>query len=428
MRILLTGATGFIGSALAEALTQRGHVVVPVLRRAGALPAVQADFAQAPGRDWWRGQLSGIDAVVNAVGILREDAGRSFDALHARAPIELFHACAQVGVPVVVQVSALGAQAGATARYQQSKHAADEALRALPLRGAVVQPSLVYGPGGASAALFETMATAPLLPLPAGGRMLVQPVHLDDVIAGIVAVLEHPPQRIATLAFAGPRAMPLRAYLEDLRAGLGEAGPLRVVPVPSALFLAGGRVAGLVPSSFLDGETAAMLLAGNTATSNALPGLLGRAPRAPREFIQPAAAAPRRREAQLALWLPALRVALALLWIWTGIVSLGLYPVADSLALLARVGLHGAPATVALYGAALLDFALGVLCLAAPARWRHRVWLAQLVLVSVYTLLITIFLPEYWLHPYGPLSKNLPLLAAIALLWGLDRPNVPRAA
>ena len=74
-----------------------------------------------------------------------------------------------------------------------------------------------------------------------------------------------------------------------------------------------------------------------------------------------------------------------------------------------------------LYGAAVLDLLLGVLTLAAPARWRRWVWLVQLALIGGYTVLITFFLPEYWLHPYGPISKNLPILAAILLLWGLER-------
>jgi hypothetical protein len=113
-------------------------------------------------------------------------------------------------------------------------------------------------------------------------------------------------------------------------------------------------------------------------------------------------------------------MALALLWIWTAVVSFGLYPVHDSQALLARVGLHGALATFALYGAAFLDLVLGLLTLAAPARWRRPLWLAQAALIGAYTLLITLFLPEYWLHPYGPVSKNLPILAALGLLWGLE--------
>src|SRR5262249_14911630 len=152
------------------------------------------------------------------------------------------------------------------------------------------------------------------------------------------------------------------------------------------------------------------------------PALLGREPRAPRDFIPPAAREGARRDAALDLWLPLLRLALALMWIWTAIVSFRLYPVQDSHALPAPVRLQGTPATVALVGAALLDLVLGVLTLAAPARWRRRLWLAQIALVVGYTVLITLFLPEYWLHPYGPVLKNLPILALIALLWSLERP------
>jgi uncharacterized protein YbjT (DUF2867 family) len=423
MRILLTGASGFIGAAVAQALARRGHQVVPALRHppAGGGESVQVDFASVPGRDWWRDQLAGFDAVVNTVGILREDAGRSFQALHSDAPAELFHGCVAAGVRTVVQVSSLGAEPGAPSRYHRSKLAADDVLRSLPLRGAVVLPSLVYGPGGTSAALFNKMAVSPLLPLPAGGRMLVHPVFIDDVVEGISALVEDPPPQVETFAFAGPVAVSMRDYLAQLRAALGEPGPLRVLPVPVRLFEAGAALAGRVPGSLLDGETAAMLLAGNATQHNGLPRLLRRAPRPISEFATARNAEAMRQQAALDLWLPVLRIALALMWVWTGIVSLGLYPVQESYALLARVGLTGALASVALYGAALLDLALGALCVLAPRRWRRPVWLAQAVLVLGYTVLITLFLPEYWLHPYGPLSKNLPLLAAIGLLWALER-------
>lgn len=422
MRILLTGATGFIGRAVAQALEQRGHVVVRAQR--SAVPpgpaVVQADYAQVPSRDWWLPRLAGIDAAVNAVGILREQGGQTFHALHAEAPGELFRACAAAGVGTVVQVSALGADEGARSGYHLSKKAADDVLRALPLRGAIVQPSLVYGPGGSSATLFNKLAVAPLLPFPQGGRMLVQPVHIDDVVQGIVRLLEAPPRGIETLAFAGPRPMALRDYLGDLREALGESRRQWIVPMPAPLFRLGAAVAGHLPGSMLDAETADMLLAGNATDDNGLAGLLPQAPRPPREFIRPEAGEAARREAVLDLWLPVLRIALALMWIWTAIVSFGLYPVRDSYELLARVGLHGMPATLALYGSAVLDLLLGVLTLAAPAPWRRRVWLAQFALVAGYTALITLFLPEYWLHPYGPISKNLPILATILLLWGLE--------
>jgi uncharacterized protein YbjT (DUF2867 family) len=424
MRVLLTGATGFIGRAVAQALQRRGHAVVRVQRRAGGAggEVVQADFAQVPRRDWWLPRLAGIDAVVNAVGILREQGGQSFRALHTDAPAELFHACALAGVRTVVQVSALGADASARSAYHLSKRTADDVLRSLRLQGAVVQPSLVYGPGGTSAALFNKLALAPLLPFPESGGMLVQPVHVDDLVEGIVSLLESPPPHMAKLIFAGPKPMALRDYLQELRHALGERSKLRMLPMPTFAFRAGAAIAGLLPGSMLDRETADMLLAGNATQHNALPRFLGRMPRPPREFVAPQAREQERRGAALDLWLPLLRVALALLWLWTAAVSFGLYPVQDSYALLARVGLHGGLATIALYGAAALDLALGVLTLAAPARWRRPVWLAQLALIAGYTVLITLFLPEYWLHPYGPISKNIPLLAAIALCWALEPP------
>jgi uncharacterized protein YbjT (DUF2867 family) len=424
MRVLLTGASGFIGRAVAQALRERGHAVVRVLRhpRPDAQDVVQADFAGVPRRGWWLTRLAGVDAVVNAVGILREQGGQTFRALHTDAPIELFQACAAAGVHTVVQVSALGADAQARSAYHRSKKAADDVLRSLPLAGAVVQPSLVYGPGGTSAALFNQLAVAPVLLFPQGGRMLVQPVHIDDVVAGIVRLVETPPLSVATLAFAGPQPIALRDYLGDLRAALGEPRRQWVIALPESWFRAGAALAAHVPGSMLDAQTADMLLAGNATQANALPELLGRAPRAPREFVPPAQRELQRRAAVLGLWQPVLRGTLALLWIWTALVSFGLYPVADSRALLARVGLHGAVATLALYGAAALDLVLGVLTLAAPARWRRPVWLAQAALIAGYTLIITRFLPGYWLHPYGPISKNIPLLALIGLLWALEPP------
>jgi uncharacterized protein YbjT (DUF2867 family) len=424
MRVLLTGASGFIGRAVAQALRERGHAVVRVLRHppAGAADVVQADFAGVPRRGWWLAHLAGIDAVVNAVGILREQGGQSFRTLHTEAPIELFQACAAAGVRTVVQVSALGADENARSAYHRSKKAADDVLRTLPVAGAVVQPSLVYGPGGTSAALFNKLAVAPVLPFPQGGRMRVQPVHVDDVVQGIVRVVEAPPLSVATLPFAGPQPIALRDYLAELRAALGERHPQWVVAIPEGLFRAGAAFAGHLPGSMLDAETADMLLAGNVSERNALPDLLQRAPRAPRDFVPAAQREVQRRAAVVDLWHPVLRAALAFLWLWTAAVSFGLYPVQDSYALLARLGLHGALATGALYGAAALDLVLGVLTLAAPAQWRRIVWLAQVALIAGYTLLITVFLPEYWLHPYGPISKNVPLLALVGLLWALEPP------
>jgi hypothetical protein len=171
-------------------------------------------------------------------------------------------------------------------------------------------------------------------------------------------------------------------------------------------------------SPLVDREALTMLAQGNCADVAGIARIMGRKPRPATEFIEPRNAASLRVSLQLRWLLPILRVAIALVWVVTGIVSLGIYPIAASLELLARVGLHGPIAIASLYTAALLDLAMGVATLAL----RKRQWLyaLQAMVMIAYSAIITLWLPEYWLHPYGPVLKNLPLLAALWLLYALD--------
>lgn len=312
MRVLMTGATGFIGGHLARALLAQGHELVCAVREPARLQlgpgrwqALQVDLSAAPSRESWLPHLAGVDAVVNAVGILRETPGQTFAALHAHAPIALFHAAAEAGVKVAVQVSALGADEAARSRYHLTKRQADDALRALPLRGAIVQPSAVYGDSPA-AAMFEQMAAAPMLALPQSGGMAMQPVHVDDVVAGILAVLADPLPPGTTIAFVGPRPLSMAHYLRGLRRAMGLRWPLPVLPLPTFLFMWGARIAAHVPGSILDAETAGMLLRGNAAPVDGFQRLLGRAPRPVDDFIA-SGDAPRLRARALA---PMRRIAL----------------------------------------------------------------------------------------------------------------------
>ena len=134
-----------------------------------------------------------------------------------------------------------------------------------------------------------------------------------------------------------------------------------------------------------------MLQHGNTASARDSAHWLGHAPRAVEHFVAPHNAAAIRTQARLAWLLPILRLSIALVWIVTGLVSLGIYPVDESYALLARAGVHGALAPVALYGAALLDVALGVATLAVKGR---RLWWLQIAVIVSYSVIITIRLPR----------------------------------
>lgn len=109
------------------------------------------------------------------------------------------------------------------------------------------------------------------------------------------------------------------------------------------------------------------------------------------------------------------RLVLSTVWVLTGLVSLGGFPQSASLELLARVGLQGPIAEATLYTAALLDIVLGVLTITHPSK---RLWKAQAVLILIYTVIVSVRLPEFWLHPFGPVLKNLPILM---ILWLLHR-------
>ncbi|EGD06455.1 NAD-dependent epimerase/dehydratase, partial [Burkholderia sp. TJI49] len=136
-------------------------------------------------------------------------------------------------------------------------------------------------------------------------------------------------------------------------------------------------------------------------------------PRGIRTFAGTDAAALRRDA--LAMWRrPLLRGALAIVWIWTAIVSAFVHPLNDSLARLALAHLTGLPAQAALYAACALDFAFGVATLAAPSR---RLWLAQGALIVAYSAVIAVTMPGLLAEPFGPVLKNVPILAILLILF-----------
>lgn len=426
LNILLTGASGFIGRPLAKALLAKGHRVVCAVHTSSEeldhanARSLKVDFVREADPSIWIPRLADIDVLINAVGIIREHGEQTFEAIHVQTPRALFAACELARVRRVIQISALGADENARSRYHVSKRDADTYLASLPVHSAIVQPSLVYGPGGASARLFSMLASLPLIGLPAGGRQPVQPVHIDDLVDGIVALVDAETPSGARLPMVGPEPVTMREFLHRLRSAM-QLGPGVFMAVPNALLSLAASVGERMPNSLIDREVLQMLERGNTGDPAPLRRLIGRAARPVQEFIPEQEAAAVRVQAQLAWLMPVLRWSIALVWIVTGIVSLGLYPVEHSYALLARVGITGWMAPVMLYGAALLDLVFGFATILLKRR--HWLWWAQIATIFFYTVVITLRLPEFWLHPYGPLLKNLPMLAAIWLLLELERPS-----
>jgi uncharacterized protein YbjT (DUF2867 family) len=424
MVVFLTGASGFIGQRLLEALHDAGHEVICAVRHPTppiqklAMRTVEVDFTRDHEPEVWLSRLAGAQVVINTVGIIRERGDQTFEAVHVRAPQALFQACALAGVRRVIQISAAGADEQARSAYHLSKRRADESLVRLPLEWTIVRPSLVFGTGGTSARLFAGLASLPLIPLPGRGAQFVQPIHIDDAIAALLALLDDERSVRAVVPFVGPQPISFRAMLSAIRAGL-RLPPGWFVPVPLWAMTIGAKLGRLTRSGLLDEDTLGMLARGNTGDPSRITQLLGRAPRPAEEFVPVQESASLRTSAELSWLLPLLRGSIAFVWLFTALVSFGLYPTQASYELLARVGTPPALQPLFLYGAALLDLVFGIGTLVM----RNRVWLwrAQIALIVGYTAIITVRMPEFWLHPYGPLLKNIPMLAAILLVSRLER-------
>ena len=420
--ILITGATGFIGSHLVVALAGMGYKIVCGVKSAppespGGFAYITTDYTRDFDMEVWKTRLAGVDVVINAVGILREHGRQTFDALHDRAPRALFAACAAADVKVV-QISALGADEKARSHYHLSKKAADDALFALSNKSVIVQPSLVYGAGGASARIFNLIASLPVIPLPGSGDQQIQPIHIDDLTQAVVALVQADRYIGQRIPLVGAQPLSLRRYLSELRLLMG-LGAGTFLHIPASFVDTAAQVGGWLGKGLLDVETWQMLQRGNTADPGPTRALLGRDPRPVSEFTSRWGGEGLRISAFMSWLQLVLRFALAAVWLVAGVVSMGVYPVEESYALLARVGITGSLAPVALYSAAAMDiaFGLGTLFL----RQRKFLWIAQASLIGLYTITITFFLPEFWLHPFGPLIKNLPILAVILLLYELEK-------
>ncbi|MEN9844294.1 MAG: hypothetical protein RLZZ612_2123 [Pseudomonadota bacterium] len=305
MNVLLLGATGFLGRHIAHALHAQGHeVLIPTLPHGERFNLAQMCTPAA-----WHSQLqSGVgpdlvpDAVINAVGVLRERAGQPMHAVHALAPIALFTACAELGIRRVIQISALGIDGIATP-YAQTKREADAALLALVEQGrldaVVLRPSIVLGEGGASTALFNTLARWPLLVWPRRARQCqVQPLSVQDVAWGCTRLLVDQAEVTGVLAAVGEERASVPDWVALIRALHGHQ-PATVCTLPDAWAALSARGGDAIPVTPWGRNTWALLAQDNTAEAEAWRRVLGR-PASPALAFFMAQAAMQRPNAQAA--------------------------------------------------------------------------------------------------------------------------------
>ncbi|HYD67243.1 SDR family oxidoreductase [Azospirillum sp.] len=410
--VLVIGASGFIGGRIVHRLERAGMRVVCAGRDEAALRHLFPGRAVATD---WRTALAGVDAVVYAAGTIERGAGMR--EAHRDTPAALFAAARRTGIQRLVHLSALGAAPDADTDFLRSKGEGDAALLAdRPPGWTVLRPSLVYGRGGTSAALFATLAALPLRPAVRSGPL--RPIHVDDVADAVAALLAGTGPLPAVIDAVGPEEVTAEAFIARHRGWLGQP-PARAAPLPPAVTQAGAAVAEAFGARLINRDAMRMLARGAAADPAGFTAATGVVPAGVVAGLarEPALDADRWAARLRPVRLP-LRLSLAFLWIATGLVSLGVYPVAGSLELLAGVGLRDGPALVALYGAAGWDLLLGV-ALAAGVR-PHLVGALQIGTILTFTAILSLFLPGFWIHPFGPLTKNVPVIAATLAMMALE--------
>ncbi|MEA3016422.1 MAG: hypothetical protein QOI38_1144 [Sphingomonadales bacterium] len=429
MRILILGATGLIGSAVAARLSREGYEVVGVARRVGGVETrrvaaarwVRLDLRQVRGPEDWLPHLAGIDAVVNCAGALQDGGRDDLEAAHIRGPAALWEACEAAGVPRAVHVSAMNVDQGGASRFSASKSRGDAALEASGLEWVILRPSVVVGRqayGGS--ALLRGLAALPLLPrTPDTGPLDI--VQLDDV-AETVARLLRPgaPSRIA-LDLAGPERLSFEETIALYRRWLGWR-PARLISVPGWMVGAAYRIGDLIgrlgwrpPIRTTARREIVRGAAGDGSEWRRVTGI------APVSLSAALAAEPasvqERWFARLYLLKPLAIGVFALFWLMTGIVSLG--PGYGRAVATMRATDAAALAEISTIAGGIVDMIVAGLILWRPTAKLGLI--AALPISLVYMAGGTLLFPQLWTDPLGPMMKIwLILVLNLVCLFILD--------
>lgn len=268
-RVFVSGASGFVGTAVVAALLRRGYAVNALVHTGdvdlpGDLKSAASDVKTVRGSMFDKAVLDlalrGCDAAIHLVGIIEEDrkAGVTFESVHVGGTRAVVDAAIRLGVGRYVQMSALGARPNAVSRYHKTKWEAEEYVRANAPAWTIFRPSLIHGPGGdfmrqeaawarGKAAPFVFMPYFGAGPLGFGGAGKLQPVFIDDVAAAFADAVGLPASVGRVYNLAGPEVM---TWPEMHRTASGIIRGKSKVPAALPAWLA-KAVASVAPASLL---------------------------------------------------------------------------------------------------------------------------------------------------------------------------------
>jgi uncharacterized protein YbjT (DUF2867 family) len=235
--LLLTGATGLVGSTLLRHLLSEGTEVRCLVRdprRLGAqrvrVQIAMGDLTDPPS---FRNAMRGVQTVVHLAASIRDQPRGSIEELDGIATWRMVEAAERQGVERFVYFSALGASTHHRTRMLRAKAVAEQAVREASLSSTVFAPSIVYAPGDAWLTLLERLALLPVMPVSGRGRALYQPIWAEDVADCVVAALRRPVEQAQVrYELAGPETLSHNDIVRTVLRSLSRRRALLHFPTP----------------------------------------------------------------------------------------------------------------------------------------------------------------------------------------------------
>lgn len=238
--VLVTGASGLVGTHTCRELARRGWQVRALVRnrrkalRRLAIAGVEMVTGDVRDRNALGEVLDGVDAVVHLAAIAIERRGESYETVNRDATTVLLDAMHKAGVERLVHMSQNGASSASPYRFLRSKGAAEDRVRESGLAWTIFRPSVIFGPEDEFVNVLARLVrlTPIIYPLPGGGKARFQPVAVGDVAHAIGAALDGSHTERESYALGGPEALTLRQMVRRILAAMNTKRLLVGVPVP----------------------------------------------------------------------------------------------------------------------------------------------------------------------------------------------------